>query len=72
VPYEQRHDLKARKEALNSADIAFLCLPDEGSIEAMTLIESGTAVIDTSTAHRTAPGWEYGFAELAGRRERIA
>jgi N-acetyl-gamma-glutamyl-phosphate reductase len=71
VPYEMRHDLDARREALNSADIAFLCLPDEGSIEAMTLVESGVAVIDTSTAHRTAPGWEYGFAELAGRRERI-
>jgi len=73
VPYEQRHDLKARKDALNSADIAFLCLPDEGSIEAVGLIENeNTAVIDTSTAHRTAHGWEYGFAELAGRRERIA
>lgn len=73
VPYELRHDLKVRAEAINSAEAAFLCLPDEGSVEAVGLVKSEhVAVIDTSTAHRTAPGWEYGFPELEGRRARIA
>ena len=54
---ELRKDTQARKEALNSADIAFLCLPDAAAIEAVSLIEnSNTAVIDTSTAHRIADG----------------
>ncbi len=69
---ELRKDPAARKEALNTADVAFLCLPDAAAIEAVSLIENDhTAVIDTSTAHRTNPAWEYGFPELAGRRERI-
>ncbi len=69
---ELRKDTEARREALNSADIAFLCLPDAAAIEAVSLVvNKNTAVIDTSTAHRTAEGWEYGFAELKGRRERI-
>ena len=72
VPYELRRDINARKDAINSADVAFLCLPDEGSLEAVGLVENpDVAIIDTSTAHRTAPGWEYGFPELAGRREKI-
>ena len=70
---ELRKDIGARREALNSADIAFLCLPDAAAIEAVSLVvNKNTAIIDTSTAHRTADGWEYGFAELSGRRERIA
>ena len=70
---ELRKDTAARRDALNSADIAFLCLPDAAAIEAVSLVENpDTVVIDTSTAHRTLDGWEYGFPELAGRRERIA
>ncbi len=70
---EKRKDLAARKEAINSADIAFLCLPDAAAVEAVSLVENNsTAIIDTSTAHRTAEGWDYGFAELKGRREKIA
>lgn len=70
---ENRKDTEARREALNSADIAFLCLPDAAAIEAVSMVvNKNTAIIDTSTAHRTADGWEYGFAELAGRREKIA
>ena len=70
---EVRKEVSARAEALNAADVAFLCLPDAAAIEAVSLVKnSGTAIIDTSTAHRTAEGWEYGFAELEGRRERIA
>ena len=69
---ELRKDLSARSDALNSADVAFLCLPDVAAKEAVSLIESGVAVIDTSTAHRTAEGWTYGFPELTGQREKIA
>ena len=64
---------EARREALNSADIAFLCLPDAAAIEAVSLVENDTtAIIDTSTAHRTSDGWTYGFPELRGQREKIA
>ena len=69
---ERRKDISARSDALNSADVAFLCLPDAAAKEAVSLIESGVAVIDTSTAHRTAEGWTYGFPELTGQREKIA
>ena len=69
---ELRKDTAARREAMNAADIVFLCLPDAAAIEAVSLLENpNTAVIDTSTAHRTAPDWAYGFAEL-DRREEIA
>ena len=67
---ENRKDLAARKEALNKADIAFLCLPDAAAIEAVSLIENeNTVVIDTSTAHRTNPDWAYGFPELSREYE---
>ena len=70
---ELRKDVSARRDALNAADVAFLCLPDAAAVEAVSLVENpDTVVIDTSTAHRTADGWAYGFPELAGRREEIA
>lgn len=73
LPDDVRKDLSVRKAALNACDIAFLCLPDAAAIEAVSLVENPEmVVIDTSTAHRTAAGWEYGFPELEGRRERIA
>ena len=73
LPEALRKAPSARRDALNGADIAFLCLPDAAAVEAVSLVENpDTAIIDTSTAHRTAPGWVYGFAELAGQRERIA
>ena len=73
LPEALRKDPSARKDALNGADIAFLCLPDAAAIEAVALVENpDTAIIDTSTAHRTAEGWVYGFAELPGQRTRIA
>jgi len=72
LPDELRKDTSARKEALHTADIAFLCLPDDAAREAVALAEgSGISIIDTSTAHRTVEGWEYGFPELSGRKERI-
>ena len=63
---ELRKDPEARKQAINSADVVFLCLPDVASIEAVSMVENeNTVVIDTSTAHRTNPEWAYGFAELS-------
>ena len=72
VPSELRKDPKAREEAINAADIAFFCLPDAAAIEAASLCHGSTALIDTSTAHRTDPAWDYGFPELKGRREKVA
>ena len=73
LPDELRKDTSARRDALHTADIAFLCLPDDAAREAVALAEgSNVAIIDTSTAHRTVEGWEYGFPELYGRRKRIA
>jgi N-acetyl-gamma-glutamyl-phosphate reductase len=71
---ERRKDEDARRELLNAADVVVLCLPDEAARQAVTLIENNsTRVIDASTAHRVAPGWVYGFAEMAdGQREAIA
>ncbi len=70
---EKRKDPACRKEALNSADIAFLCLPDDAARESVSLIENdNTVVIDTSTAHRTLDDWAYGFPELSSQhREKL-
>ncbi len=63
---EQRKDAVARAAALNSSDIAFLCLPDDASREAVSYIDNpDLVVLDTSTAHRTSAGWVYGFPELS-------
>jgi len=68
LPEEQRKDAAARRDALNAADIVVLCLPDDAAREAVALIgNDSTRVIDASTAHRVAPGWIYGFPEVAGR-----
>ena len=61
---ERRKDPRARAEALNDADVAILCLPDDAAREAVALIEGDTRVIDASSAHRVADGWTYGFPEL--------
>lgn len=67
---ENRKDIGARKEAINKADIAFLCLPDAAAIEAVSLCDNdNTVIIDTSTAHRTNPLWAYGFPELSAEFE---
>ena len=66
LPEELRKNEDARRRMLNSADIAFLCLPDKAAMEAVSLIDNpDVAVIDTSTAHRVNPDWAYGFAELS-------
>jgi N-acetyl-gamma-glutamyl-phosphate reductase len=63
---EKRKDEGVRRELLNSADIAILCLPDDASRDAASLIGGGskTRLIDASTAFRTDPAWTYGFPEL--------
>ena len=71
LPEELRKDAAARRECLNEADISFLCLPDGAAKESVSLVTSERArIIDASTAHRTAPGWVYGFAELSAERRR--
>ena len=61
----RRKDARVRRDALNAADIVILSLPDDAAREAVALIDNpATRVIDASTAHRTAPGWTYGFPEL--------
>lgn len=74
IDEEKRKDAQARKACINQADIVFLCLPDAAAREAVAMVENpATRVIDASTAHRTAPGWVYGFPELkAGQKEAIA
>ncbi len=73
LPDELRKDPDARREAMRKADFTFLCLPDEEARKAVVLAEdTDTLLIDTSTTHRTADGWTYGFPELTGMREKIA
>ena len=74
IDEDKRHDLEERKKFLNAADIVFLCLPDDGAREAVSLIENpDVRVIDASTAHRTNDAWDYGFPELSKeQRDAIA
>lgn len=74
IDAQERKDPAARKALMDEADIVFLCLPDAAAVEAVALVENaGTRIIDASTAHRTAPGWDYGFPELSpGHRAAIA
>lgn len=72
LPEERRKDACARREMINTADVVFLCLPDDAAREAVSWAEHpDTVVIDASTAHRTSPGWAYGLPELS-RRHRAA
>lgn len=66
LPEEKRKDADARREAIHAADISILCLPDAAARESVALAEgSKTRILDTSAAHRVAPGWAYGFPELS-------
>ena len=64
LPEEFRKDPEARKNAINSSDITFLCLPDAAAIEAVSKAKDNVKILDTSTAHRTNEQWIYGFPEV--------
>ncbi|HLF76470.1 MAG TPA: N-acetyl-gamma-glutamyl-phosphate reductase [Dehalococcoidia bacterium] len=68
----ERKDASARREALNAADIAILCLPDDAAREAVAMIDNAsTRVIDASTAHRAVDGWAYGFPEYSPKQREV-
>ena len=73
LPPSERKNPAAKAEILRSVDLAILCLPNAAAEESVALIDSlGDAaprVLDASTAHRVAPGWVYGFPELAAGQE---
>jgi N-acetyl-gamma-glutamyl-phosphate reductase len=68
LPPKQRKDPGAKKALMEEADIVVLCLPDEAARESVVIAASlggkSPRVLDTSTAHRVAKGWTYGFPEL--------
>lgn len=66
ISEDKRKDLSERQKFINDSDFTFLCLPDQAAIESASLCtNSHTRILDASTAHRTSPGWAYGFPELA-------
>jgi N-acetyl-gamma-glutamyl-phosphate reductase len=66
IPEAERRNAAMREDMLNNADVAILCLPDEASREAVSMVagNNNVRIIDTSTAYRIAPDWAYGFAEM--------
>lgn len=73
IDEDKRKDVNERARLINSADIVFLCLPDDAAREAAALCTNpDVRIIDASTAHRTSPDWDYGFPELSEKhRENI-
>ncbi|MCA0404669.1 MAG: N-acetyl-gamma-glutamyl-phosphate reductase [Proteobacteria bacterium] len=77
IAADKRKDVAAKAELMSQVDVVILCLPDDAAKEAValgeTLGDKCPRFIDASTAHRVAPGWTYGFPELApGHAEAVA
>ena len=75
IPEAERRNKDLRTTFLKNADVVILCLPDDASKEAVSILEgnNATKIIDTATAHRVHPDWAYGFAELdSAQRQKIA
>lgn len=72
IDEEDRKNTQKRADIINSADIAFLCLPDAAAKEIVPLVSPSVKLLDTSTAHRTEDGWVYGFPELHFGHQRSA
>ncbi|MGN0651867.1 MAG: N-acetyl-gamma-glutamyl-phosphate reductase [Gemmiger sp.] len=71
IPEQDRKDVNARAAIINESDLSFLCLPDAAAREVIPLVKPEVRILDTSTAHRTAPGWLYGLPELHGTRKAL-
>ena len=71
IPEADRKDVHARAAVINQSDLSFPCLPDAAAREVRPLVDPAVRILDTSTAHRTAPGWLYGLPELHGTRDAL-
>ncbi len=67
IEVEDRKNTHVRRQFLNDADVAILCLPDDAAGEALNLLDpaAGTRIIDTSTVRRIRADWIYGVPELS-------